>query len=122
MFYYKVNNLKNNLGDIDYKGLDIKKNLPGSQIYPLDLQKYNYCILANSEDITHEDLIELTEEEYLQLKDEILAEYPPTPEEKENTKIAELETALLEMSTLSAIQQAQTEQVIMELTMMIGGM
>ena len=47
---------------------------------------------------------------------------PPTPQEKENQKIAELETALLEMSTLSALQQAQNEQAIMELTMMIGGM
>lgn len=45
----------------------------------------------------------------------------PTPEEIENQKIAELETALLEMSTLSAIQQQQNEQAIMELTMMMGG-
>lgn len=47
---------------------------------------------------------------------------PPTLGEKEDTKIAELETALLEMSTLSAIQQQQNEQAILELTMMIGGM
>ena len=37
-------------------------------------------------------------------------------------KTQELETALLEISTLSAIEKAQTEQAIMELTMMIGGM
>lgn len=36
-------------------------------------------------------------------------------------KNQELENALLEMSTLSAIQQQQNEQAIMELTMMIGG-
>lgn len=48
---------------------------------------------------------------------------PPTPEEAENKKIAELETALLEITTISALQQAQNEQAIMELTMMmIGGM
>lgn len=47
---------------------------------------------------------------------------PLTPEEIQAEKIQELETALLEMTTLNAIQQQQNEQAIMELTMMIGGM
>lgn len=46
----------------------------------------------------------------------------PTPDEIGNQKIEQLETALLEMTTLNAMQQAQNEQAIMELTMMIGGM
>ena len=47
---------------------------------------------------------------------------PPTSEDLQAKKIAELETALLEMTTLNAIQQQRIEQAIMELTMMIGGM
>lgn len=46
----------------------------------------------------------------------------PSSEDLQTEKIIQLETALLEISTLSAIQQAQNEQAIMELTMMLGGM
>ncbi|WP_077369722.1 hypothetical protein [Anaerosalibacter sp. Marseille-P3206] len=46
---------------------------------------------------------------------------PESVEDEQTKKIAELETALLEMTTLNAIQQAQNEQAIMELTMTIGG-
>ncbi len=47
---------------------------------------------------------------------------PKTQEEIQQKKISQLESALLEMTTLNAIQQAQNEQAILELTMMIGGM
>ncbi|OLS02874.1 hypothetical protein [Tissierella creatinophila] len=47
---------------------------------------------------------------------------PKAPEEIQQQKIQELENALLEMSTLQAIKDAENEQAIMELTNLIGGM
>lgn len=65
-------------GQIDYKGLDIDKFIPGSQVYAHDVTE---CVIATSEDYNGEnpDVIELTQEEY-ELKAEELRATHPEPE------------------------------------------
>lgn len=69
MYYYKINNFYTEFGQPDYKTLDINKNICGSQCYG-----NNIAVLANLEDKQHKDLIRITEEEYVQLKDKIKEE------------------------------------------------
>lgn len=59
----KIINLQNQFGQLDYKGLDISKFIPGSQVYSKDLTE---CAIATTqEDIpANPDLIEMTEDEY----------------------------------------------------------
>lgn len=85
----KFYNIKNILpqpfgsGQIDYKGLDIDKFIPGSQVYAHDVTE---CVIATSEDYNGEnpDVIELTQEEYEAKVEELKATYldpEPTPDE-----------------------------------------
>ncbi|EPY2281816.1 MULTISPECIES: hypothetical protein [Clostridium] len=67
MYFYKILNFYNEFGQVNYKGLNINKNIPGSQRYGKTI-----AIMANIEDIkSNEDLEQITEEEYLKLKQEI---------------------------------------------------
>lgn len=66
MKFLKVNNyrVENIFGyvEISYKGLDIDQFVPGSQVYPPE----EFCLVATKElnYSRHNDLIELTEEQY----------------------------------------------------------
>lgn len=70
MKFLKVQNIKGNFGRIDYKGLDLRKIIGGSQVYEKDL---NYCLLATNEEglPVSTDIIELTETEYTTLRNEL---------------------------------------------------
>lgn len=63
MKYIKINNFYNQFGQPDYKGLDINKNIPGSQLYPANA---TYCIVATNEELSTlpTDVEEITEDQY----------------------------------------------------------
>jgi hypothetical protein len=63
MLFIKINNLTNQFGQCDYKGLDISQFVPGSQVYT---KSFSNCAVATTqEDIpAHTDLTEMTEDEY----------------------------------------------------------
>lgn len=68
MNYLIVKNLLTSDG-VDYKGVDISKNLAGKQLYPPDK---NEAWLVNTGDIpTHPDLVIVTESEYHAEKERI---------------------------------------------------
>lgn len=73
MKFYRINNIKNLLGEIDYKGLDISKFVTGSQVYAKELA---YCFIATVEDtvIEQKDLIELNKEEFVEQRNTLLQE------------------------------------------------
>ncbi|WP_339816769.1 hypothetical protein MKZ15_15345 [Paenibacillus sp. FSL R7-0216] len=103
--FVKINNLVNSMGQADYKGLDISKNIPGSQAYALE-NGDNYCVLETTQETTpeHLDLIILTDEDYARERDEIISKMVPAPD-----PIAELRQENVEL-----------KQAIAELTMMIA--
>jgi|GEM_PF-1202895 len=86
MRFFNIKNIKPYAGGgiIDYKGMDIEKFVPGSQVYAYDVSE---CVIATTEDDfqgTSEDVIELTQEEYEAKVEELKATYPdpePTPDE-----------------------------------------
>lgn len=120
MFYYKILNLNNN-GVMDYKTINIGKNVAGSQVYAADT---SYCILANLEDVTHKDLVKLTHEQYVAEKAIIENEAPPSEEQILRERVEMLEAAFLETTTMLAMEQEknnQNELAIIELTMLISG-
>ncbi|MFJ8529979.1 hypothetical protein [Bacillus sp. NPDC094106] len=127
MYYYKVVNFINSFGQATWHGLNKDLNIPGSQVYPVDLQADNYCLVINQENVKNESLINLTTEEYERFKLEITSTgnqdqegEMPLPE-----RVAQLETGLVEMSTLAAEQEQRNirnEQAIVELTTLVGGM
>lgn len=66
MKYIKVLNLRQEDGVYDYKGLDLKKVVPQSQVYPGD---ENVCYFAFRGDLTDSpDVQEITEQQYLDAK------------------------------------------------------
>lgn len=67
MKFIKINNFWNIFGQPDYKGLDINKFEPGSQINPSNA---TYSICATNEDLSSlpTDVEEITQEQYLQEK------------------------------------------------------
>ncbi|MFJ8529629.1 hypothetical protein [Bacillus sp. NPDC094106] len=132
-FYYRINNLLDENGNPNYRGLDIDKIVAGSQVLPHHkvILKENYCILAYPEDKkTSRDLIQITKEEYNAIKIN-LQENRPEAVSLEQTieqlvqSNKSLEESLLEMTNLAAEQEQRNirnEEAIMELTTMIGGM
>jgi hypothetical protein len=105
--YLKVLNISNN-GLIDYKGLDIDSFIPNSQVYTHD---FDECILKTQEGelLINNSIIELTEEEYIILKQEILSSYPtpqPTAEEQVLQLKAENENLKQSMQSVNADLQA----------------
>jgi len=102
MKFYLIKNLLDTFGNADYKGLNIEQFVRGSQVCSYDLTE---CVIATYEDFQgqHEDLIELTEDEYKAEVKRIKSEYPPSPEEQEKelqTRLQEAEQAVLELSTI----------------------
>lgn len=58
----KINNLQNELGRLDYKGIDISKNVAGSQIY---LDNNHTVYLKTQSDIPDDvDILIVSEAEY----------------------------------------------------------
>lgn len=75
MIFLRVTTLTNSFGQCDYKGLDIDKFVPGSQVYKKDM---TMCVIATTEDgelPSNPDLEIITEQQYIQEKQEIIAEY-----------------------------------------------
>ncbi len=96
--YYKINNLINDFGEYDYKGLDTSLFVAGGQIYPRDK---NYCFIATKEEANkqHEDLIEIHEDEYKNIKKEYNESLQQEQQEEKN-KIKELEGTILELTSI----------------------
>ncbi|MGM7637567.1 hypothetical protein [Bacillus sp. Hm123] len=112
--YFKVENLLNSNGEADYKGLDI--NLISMQVLPDDLITVNYCLIAYPmEAEPHDDLINLTKDEYEALRKDI-EDNRPTPSSPED-EIATLKQQL-------ADTEKKMDEAIVELTlaMTMGGM
>ena len=96
--YLKIINFVKENGQCDYKGLDIEKNIPGSQIYPINK---NIAVLKYKGDLpNHPDIIEISEEAYLQEKEEYEAELPIGENEILKLRLQEAEQAVLELSTI----------------------
>lgn len=65
--YYKIKNLIQPNGNADYKGLNVNLFIPGKQVY--DLQS-NECAVETTEELfEHEDVQQITIEEYFAFKD-----------------------------------------------------
>jgi len=98
MKYLKVLNLKNSFGQIDYKGLDINKFIPGSQVYPNDLGS---CLVATNEvlETLPIDVEELIEADYFSQRYII---------EDSNKTITEAQDTIAEL-------QAQNAQILLAL-------
>lgn len=61
--YLKISNFLNNFNQPDYKGLDINKFEPGSQLYTTGA---TYCVIATNEELTTLpiDVVEITQDQY----------------------------------------------------------
>ncbi|WP_342511228.1 hypothetical protein MKY34_13015 [Sporosarcina sp. FSL K6-1522] len=127
MFYYKINNFINQFGTVDYKQLDISKNIAGSQVYPHDFKETNICLLANAENIEGvNDLIQITEKEYNELKGEILAAHPnneiPSEMEQLQQENTELKLAIAELAEAHELSKLETQLALAEIAeAMTGG-
>lgn len=78
----KISNLLDSYGTADYKGIDLNKIIPGSQLYPQDgsntaYLKYNSNTLPSDADLT-----EITEDEYNQIKTLIDKNKPQSLEDR----------------------------------------
>lgn len=89
----KISNLIQSDGRADYKGLDCDKIIAGSQLYPMN-ENVAYVCYEDDEIPQHEDLQIITEEEYLQIKNEIETNRPKTPEEELQERINLIQQAL----------------------------
>ena len=120
MYFYKITNFLNDFGVATWKGLDVEKNIIGSQVYPADFNTNNICLVANEENIkSNSNLVQITKQEYLTLKAEIEASYPTSQPKKED--LLEQRVVELENENLSLKSQLETQnQAIAEITMMIA--
>ncbi|PZM67506.1 hypothetical protein [Paenibacillus dendritiformis] len=77
-------------GECDYKGLDIDKFVPGTQVYPAGTR--DFYVITEQEDIpVHEDIHLITEEEYSEaFNAENERQREPGPIEKLQEENAEL--------------------------------
>lgn len=96
MIYVKVSNLFTSRGNADYKGLDLDKIVPNTQLYP---EGENYCIVGYDGDLpANADLAEVTETDHTALKDQINSTNPtvslPDQLMKANEQIALMQKAL----------------------------
>ena len=100
MYLYKINNFKQVTGNLDYKGLDLSQIVAGSQVYPHSFEENNICLIGSLESHQHEDLVHLSEEEYVKEKEEIESQYPIV--EDENDKLDRLEKENIELKEAMA--------------------
>lgn len=124
MEYYKVEIFINEDGYCDYKGLDIDLIVAGTQVYPHDFKANNICLMANAENIEGvNDLIQITEKEYNELKGEILAAHPNNemPSEMERLQQENLELKLAEMAEVQEQHKLETQLALTELAEALAG-
>ncbi|WP_411552303.1 hypothetical protein [Paenibacillus lautus] len=127
MKFYKVTSLQL-FGQYDYKGLDIDKFIPGSQVYN-DID--NEFSVATTEVLFqgHPDVAEITEAEYTTYRDRVIPK-PIMPEEAEalNTRLdtAETDLGLLllectnDKATISSLEET-VGNLLLEVAALKGG-
>lgn len=76
---YKIINFITPTGQADYKGLDIDRFTPGRQLYPAD---FSFCVIMTDEEFQHNDITEITQQEYDDIKKTIQENTPKTDAEK----------------------------------------
>ena len=97
----KISNLVQPNGSVDYKGLNIDLNVPGTQVYDIE-DGNNVAYLYTTQDVLpqHPDLIEISEAEYEAAKADFLARQkanqPPSIYEH-SQRLADIELALAEL-------------------------
>lgn len=115
----KINNLASPFGHYDYKGLDMRQIVPGTQKYAYGTDIHNYCVLGTMEDLesfSHEDVTVITEEQYFEYEKELAATYPDEVESEE-TKIERLENENVELKLAMAELVSQQELTNLEIRM-----
>ncbi|MEG0693882.1 MAG: hypothetical protein RR444_12470 [Oscillospiraceae bacterium] len=102
--FVKISNIIQGGGTVDYKGIDTKLFIPGTQVYDFD---NNFCIVeTKSADILdNTDLKEITEEEYNSTKDKI----------NTNNLIVSPE------NRIKMLEQSQLEQDDLFMSILLGG-
>lgn len=77
MAYLKITNIVTSTGAIDYKGLNINKFAPGSQVYG-----NGYCVLQTTQTSipTHADITQLTLAQYQAEAEAIKQSLEPRPD------------------------------------------
>lgn len=95
MKFYKILNLLNMFGQADYKGLDIDQFIAGGQVYYTNEQNTTEALIATNENFNgvHPDLIELTESQYIDIKNQINAERKNKSQSFEQ-RISDIEIAI----------------------------
>lgn len=68
MYFYRIQSFLDTFGQPDWKGIEISKNIPGSQVY-----YGNEVIFANIEKVQAEGVLSISEGEYLALRENWLA-------------------------------------------------
>lgn len=93
MRYFKITNLVQPSGICDYKGLEIDAFVAGSQVYSQDGKTCIISTVQDTEIAAHQDVLELTEIEYLAEKEAMVIPVPNPIEEQ----IAELQAQNAQM-------------------------
>lgn len=94
MKFIKINNATNQFGQWDYKGLDINQIITGSQEYQKD---GTICVIAtNEEGFSNPDIFELSEVEYITLRNSIKT-FNSQDQVTLETRTTELETQNAQM-------------------------
>lgn len=101
--FIKINNLLTVDGNADYKGLDIQKIVPGSQLYPVG---ENYCMVEyDGEVLEHQDILKVSKSEHDALKVSMQSNQPKS-----------------EMDLLKEENQALNNAVVELYEIVLGGM
>ncbi|MCB5145251.1 hypothetical protein LGW94_10235 [Streptococcus mutans] len=106
MYLYKINNLKQLTGNLDYKGLDLSQIVAGTQVYPHDFEADNTCLLGSLEEHKHDDVLLLNDAQYAAEKKRIESEYPVV--ETEESKLEKLEAENAELK-LAMVEMAESQ-------------
>lgn len=119
MIYIKVDNLIQLNGNADYKGLDIDGILAGTQIYLLENGKNEAYFTYNGDIVGHDDIQQITEEEYLAVKYdyEKSLSVAVNPEEE----IQQLRLAMAEMAEAHEQEKTEMQLALAELAELVGG-
>lgn len=124
MKFYKVFNFTKENGKADYKGLN-------TNLFKFDSQQIdwvnNLCVIATHEDteITHTELVELTEAQYIEIRDVIKSdnnqENNPSELDILKQENLELKLALAEMAEKQEVAQLETQLAMAELAEAVMG-
>lgn len=126
MFYYKINNLIKQNGQCDYKGLDIEKIIGGTQRYDkIEQQTDNWCILASEENLDETtELIKLTENEYLDIIEELNIERELIAQKMARQKEEELKQQQQMLQQINMVPELEAKIRLMQQAldeMILGG-